>query len=54
MLPYLLIVGAVILGVATGAVPAQIAGYFREGLLDWTTIQLLGIVTTIEMLTVFF
>ena len=53
MLPYLLIVGAVILGVATGAVPTQIAGYFREGLLDWTTIQLLGIVTTIEMLTVF-
>jgi uncharacterized protein len=53
MLPYLLIVGAILLGMATGSAPIQIAGFFREGLLDWTTIQLLGVVTIIEMLTVF-
>jgi len=53
MLGYFLVAASLAIALATGAGPRQIAGYFLEGLLDWSTIQLLGVVTLIEMLTVF-
>lgn len=54
MLGYFLVAAALVLGLATtGGNLARVGSYFLEGLLDWSTIQLLGVVTLIEMLTVF-
>lgn len=53
MLGYILIAAALLLGLLTGSSLLQVAGYFAEGLLAWSTLQLLGVVTLIEMLTVF-
>ncbi|MDI6754322.1 MAG: DUF401 family protein [Thermodesulfobacteriota bacterium] len=53
MLGYLLILGALILGLAAGYDLPQIATYFLHDLLERETLQLLGVVTLIEMLTIF-
>ena len=53
MLGYLLILGALILGLAAGYDLPQIATYFLQGLLERGTLQLLGVITLIEMLTIF-
>ncbi len=53
MLGYFLVAASLVLGLVTGHSLPQVAGYFLEGLLDWSTLQLLGVVTIIEMLTVF-
>jgi integral membrane protein (TIGR00529 family) len=53
MLGYLLILGALILGLAAGYDLPQIATYFLQGLLEGGTLQLLGVITLIEMLTIF-
>jgi len=53
MLGYLLILGALILGLAAGYDLPQIAAYFLQGLLEKGTLQLLGVITLIEMLTIF-
>ncbi|MBU1206936.1 MAG: DUF401 family protein [Proteobacteria bacterium] len=53
MLGYLLILGALILGLAAGYDLPQIAAYFLQGLLEKGTLQLLRVITLIEMLTIF-
>lgn len=52
-LVYFLLAGASFLCLATGKDLFQTAGVFARGLLDRATLQLLGIVTLIEMLTLF-
>ena len=53
MLGYILLLGALGLGLAAGKDFQQIAVVFAQGLLDRSTLQLLGVVTLIEMLTIF-
>lgn len=53
MLPYILVAAALLLSLGTGHDLGQTAAYFLEGTLAWSTLQLLGVVTLIEMLTVF-
>jgi uncharacterized protein len=52
-LVYVLFAGALVLGLATGKDFLQIAAIFSRGLLDPSTLQLLGVITLIEMLTLF-
>ncbi len=52
-LVYILLLASLVLGFATGKHYTQVAGIFARGLLDWSTLQLLGVVTLIEMLTIF-
>ena len=52
-LTYLLFSGALVLCLATGKGFAQTTSVFLQGLLDWSTLQLMGVVTLIEMLTIF-
>jgi len=52
MLPYILVAGSIALSLASGLGLAGTAGVFRDGLLARGTLELLAIVTMIEMLTV--
>ena len=52
-LVYVLFAGALVLGLATGKDFLQVAAIFSRGLLDPSTLQLLGVITLIEMLTIF-
>lgn len=52
-LVYVLFAGALGLGLVTGKDFIQVAAIFAQGLLDPSTLQLLGVITIIEMLTVF-
>ncbi|MGI5835748.1 MAG: DUF401 family protein [Chloroflexota bacterium] len=53
MLSYVLLIAAASLSFATGHDIGQTATYFLEGALAQATLQLLGVVTIIEMLTIF-
>src|SRR5208337_3550563 len=52
-LVYVLFAGALVLGLVTGKDFIQVAAIFSQGLLDPSTLQLLGVITLIEMLTIF-
>jgi integral membrane protein (TIGR00529 family) len=52
-LVYALLAGALILCVATGKDIFQTAGIFVRGVFDPSTLQLMGVITLIEMLTIF-
>jgi integral membrane protein (TIGR00529 family) len=52
-LVYALLAGALILCVATGKDIFQTAGIFVRGVFDPSTLQLVGVITLIEMLTIF-
>ena len=52
-LVYVLLAGALILCVATGKDIFQTAGIFVRGVFDPSTLQLVGVITLIEMLTIF-
>jgi integral membrane protein (TIGR00529 family) len=52
-LVYVLLAGALILCVATGKDIFQTAGIFVRGVFDPSTLQLIGVITLIEMLTIF-
>jgi integral membrane protein (TIGR00529 family) len=52
-LVYILLAGALVLCLATGKNVFQTAGIFAQGLFDPSTLQLMGVITLIEMLTVF-
>ena len=52
-LVYVLLSCALLLGLATGKDFIQVTAIFGQGLLDPSTLQLLGIITLIEMLTIF-
>jgi integral membrane protein (TIGR00529 family) len=52
-LVYVLLAGALILCVATGKDIFQTAGIFARGVFDPSTLQLIGVITLIEMLTIF-
>ena len=53
MLSYLLILGALAVGLGTGKGLMQTAALFVQGLLDPATLQLMGVITLIEMVTIF-
>ena len=53
MLGYALLVAALIVGLASSGNPARVAGFFLQGLLARGTLELLAVVTLVEMLTVF-
>ena len=52
-LVYVLLAGALVLCFAAGKNILQTAGIFAQGLFDPSTLQLMGVITLIEMLTVF-
>jgi integral membrane protein (TIGR00529 family) len=52
-LAYILLVGALVIALATGKDIFQTAGIFAQGVFDPSTLQLMGVITLIEMLTVF-
>ena len=52
MLALLLLLSAIALGLLSGQEPMRVGTYFVDGLLGWQTLQLLGVVTLIEMLSV--
>jgi len=52
-LAYILLAGALVLCVATGKDIFQTAGIFAWGFFDPSTLQLMGVITLIEMLTIF-
>ncbi len=53
MLSYLLILGALAVGLGAGKGLVQTAALFVQGLLDPATLQLMGVITLIEMITIF-
>lgn len=53
MLGYLLIAAALALGLGSGKDVSEVARLFVLGLTGWSTVQLIGVVALIEMLTVF-
>jgi integral membrane protein (TIGR00529 family) len=53
ILVYVLIAGALVLSFATGKDVFQTAGIFARGFFDPSTLQLMGVITLIEMLTLF-
>jgi uncharacterized protein len=53
LLSYLLFIGALVLCLAAGKNVLQTAGVFAQGLFDLSTLQLMGVITLIEMLTIF-
>ena len=53
VLGYLLLIGALVLCLATGKNIFQTAGIFAQGFFDPSTLQLMGVITLIEMLTIF-
>jgi integral membrane protein (TIGR00529 family) len=52
-LAYILLVGALVISFATGNDIFKTAGIFAQGVFDPSTLQLMGVITLIEMLTVF-
>jgi len=52
-LVYILLAGALVLCLATGKDIFQTAGIFARGVFDPSTLQLMGVITLIEMLTIF-
>ncbi len=52
-LAYVLLAGALVVCLATGKDIFQTAGIFSQGVFDPSTLQLMGVITLIEMLTVF-
>jgi hypothetical protein len=52
-LAYILLVGALVISLATGKDIFKTAGIFAQGVFDPSTLQLMGVITLIEMLTVF-
>ncbi len=52
-LVYILLGGALVLCFATGKDILQTAGIFAQGVFDPSTLQLMGVITLIEMLTIF-
>jgi len=52
-LVYVLLAGALVFCLATGKDLFQTAGIFARGVLDPSTLQLMGVITLIEMLTIF-
>jgi integral membrane protein (TIGR00529 family) len=52
-LVYILLSGGLVLCLATGKDISQTAGIFAQGVFDPSTLQLMGVITLIEMLTIF-
>ncbi len=52
-LAYILLVGDLVISLATGKDIFKTAGIFAQGVFDPSTLQLMGVITLIEMLTVF-
>ena len=52
-LVYVLLAGALVLCLATGKDIFHTAGFFARGVFDPSTLQLMGVITLIEMLTIF-